>query len=199
MESPLFCNILSCIDFEQYHVESLAMRMGCDNSELYQKGQTITVRILQYGFLVLAFFQIVIGLSRSLFPYDFDQSTIGFMVSNLLLEGKNPWDLNVVFNEPYCITNYGVFYNIFFAIGQMILGEQYFFMRFISFISCFGICFIVYHLASGRYHKTEIMNLNQNQWKFNQTGGLIALVLILSSPAFIMNNSIGRPDNFGMA
>ncbi|MFM7315614.1 MAG: glycosyltransferase family 39 protein, partial [bacterium] len=66
-------------------------------------------------------------------------------------------------------------------------------------ISCFGICFIVYHLANGRNHRTEIMNLNQNQWKLNQTGGLIALVLILSSPAFIMNNSIGRSDNFGMA
>lgn len=175
------------------------MRIEREKPEFQNKGLTRTVTLFQYAFVILAVSQITLGLLRALYPYDLDQLSSGFMVNSLLISGRNPWSLKSVVNEPYCITVYGVFHHLVFALGQFIFGEQYYFMRFISLLSCFGICLMIYLIASGSSIVPKSSVLDKDNLKLNKTCGLLAMLLILSSPAFISNNSVGRPDNFGIA
>jgi len=174
------------------------MRIEREKPEFQNKGLSGTVTLFRYAFVILAVFQIIIGLLRALYPYDLDQISFGFMVNSLLISGRNPWSLKSVVNEPYCITVYGVFHHLVFALGQFIFGEQYYFMRFISLLSCVGICLMIYLIVSGSsiIGKGRVLN---DELKINKICGLLAMLLILSSPAFTSNNSIGRADNSGIA
>lgn len=155
-------------------------------------------RMICHAIAVLTLLQMILGLLRGFFPYDLDQSTLGFMVSDLLLNHQNPWSLKSVINEPYCIPTYGVIYHFIFAFGQLLFKQQYYFMRLISLISNITICLMVYKLASREFQYP--LNIpDKHGEKFKNLGGKIALFLILCSSAFISNISNGRPDNLGIA
>lgn len=164
------------------------------------RNETTRTTKIYYFIPILALIHLTIGLLRTVFPYDLDQSSINFIVNSLLLSGRNPWDLETVLSEPYCIPAYGIFYHLFAAFGQMLFGIQYFFMRLISFLSCITICFLAYNITDMTEY-IDVNRINKSRQKINpfRLGSCITLVLILCSPAFISNNSIGRADNLGIA
>lgn len=91
-------------------------------------------RPVEIACLVLVSLQFVgIALSRTLYPFDLGHYEAQMWApANLLMAGRNPYNLAYALNPPYVVTPYGPFYYLLIGVGTSLFGLHLWFGRMVS-------------------------------------------------------------------
>ncbi|MBX3164161.1 MAG: glycosyltransferase family 39 protein [Bacteroidetes bacterium] len=142
--------------------------------------------LLMLLLIIASLFILIIGLSRTFYPYDVGHYEAGIWApAELASQGINPYGLDITIHEPYTMSPYGILYYAIVGLGIKLFGLQFWFARALSLI-CVALATLCVAKLTHRYTK-------------NFQAAMLSAILFLSQFPVQAWIGIQRPDTLALA